>query len=131
MKKNLPFFILLAISLCLNIVLTVRASPIEKAPSMEGTFIEGEATPSDVIYLACDRDGNFTLYRQWEIMSEGIYEAVTETAFCLKNAEGEQIGNAVFSSDDKLCLTSDCLDVMLIMTKIGDTPAYINISKSK
>lgn len=36
---------------------------------------------------------------------------------------------AVFSSDDKLCLIADCLDVMLIMTKIGDTPAYINISK--
>lgn len=129
MKKNLPIIILLTLSVCLNIVLAVFAFPIEKAPSMEGTYTQGEATSSNVIYLACDRDGGFTLYRQGEILSEGIYEEATETAFCLKNAEGEQVGNAVFSPDDKLCLISDCLDVMLIMTKIGDTPAYINISK--
>lgn len=131
MKKNLPFIILLAISLCLNIALTVRAYPNEKAPSMEGTYTLGEAPSQNEICLACDRDGAFTLYRQGEILSEGKYEAVTKTAFYLKNAEDLQIGNAVFTPDDKLCLMADCLDYMAVMTKMDDIPMYINISKSK
>lgn len=82
MKKK-ALIILLAVSLCLNVVLLAIQCMSRRSQPLTGTFLCEGSSHSDGTYLTFDEKGSFTVYRQFDTLFTGTYTADANGVYIL------------------------------------------------
>jgi len=114
---------LLIVVLALILLLLVGFSLRPAEPDPVGTFCDGEQVSPDSRYLTLQTDGSYLLYRQFERLEEGSWEAAQEEdslLLTLRAADGS-IREAALTKSEILRLGEQ------EFRRISDTPTYINV----
>lgn len=127
-KKNsivLVLVIVLTVSLLANgILLGIIFDTSEK--SIVGTYCTNGGKVPDGKYIVFEPNGDYVIYKQFELIEKGRYTAAENHIYTLKQAEsGGEPCNAVFNNSDVIYFSSD--NKVETLSKISDVPTYINL----
>ena len=117
---GITFLISLIAVICLH-----RTNNVE-IPSVIGTFCFGDAVSGARCYVTFEADGNYCIWEQYQILSEGkwnqldeqVVHCISENADVKANVIVTNCGNPVWITPDMRCTA---------LEKISEVPIYINV----
>lgn len=114
----------LALLVAVIVLLGVHFAPA----SFYGTYCTGEQVSSEDLYIVLQKDGSYTLYRQFELLAEGTYQVdrTTDGVSILSLASGGASSTGLAIHGDSVLLLDDSGDSN-VFQKISDTPLFINL----
>ena len=125
MKKK-ALTILLAVSLCLNVVLLTILCMSQRSQPLTGTFLCEGSSHSDGTYLTFDEKGSFTVYRQFDTLFTGTYTADANGVYTL-DGTALSVPYAVYDGRDTVHFFS--VPDAYTYQRISDLPTYVNVEK--
>lgn len=125
MKKR-ALTILLAISLCLNVVLLAIQCINRRSQPLTGTFLCEGSSHTDGTYLTFDEKGSFTVYRQFDTLFTGTYTADANGVYIL-DGTALTVPYAVYDGRDTVHFFS--VADAYTYQRISDLPTYVNVEK--
>lgn len=132
LAKIIKFFFIMAIIFIVILgVIGIRTSRIHEnqlTNHIEGSF-ETLNTMSDTEYLVFTNEHEYILYRQFDLIEQGTYDAenaVNARIYTLRNADNEITGNVILYGKTLYYIKKNSTDVVN-MKKFSDTPTYINL----
>ncbi len=115
---------ILAVSLVINCLqlLTAIGSGQQRAPSPVGTYRTGD------IYIVLDRDGNYCLYRQPEVLEVGVYEPgeMELGQYLVRRTPGGELLGQVFLREDGLYQV-DLEGRVIVFPRVSEVPIFAGI----
>lgn len=125
MKKK-ALIILLAVSLCLNVVLLAILCMSQRSQPLTGTFLCEGSSHSDGTYLTFDEKGSFTVYRQFDTLFTGTYTADANGVYIL-DGTALTVPYAVYDGRNTVHFFS--VPDAYTYQRISDLPTYVNVEK--
>lgn len=125
MKKK-ALIILLAVSLCLNVVLLAIQCINRQNQPLTGTFLCEGSSHTDGTYLTFDEKGSFTVYRQFDTLFTGTYTADANGVYIL-DGTALSVPYAVYDGRDTVHFFS--VPDAYTYQRISDLPTYVNVEK--
>lgn len=125
MKKK-ALIILLAVSLCLNVVLLAILCMNQRSQPLTGTFLCEGSSHSDGTYLTFDEKGSFTVYRQFDTLFTGTYTADANGVYIL-DGTALSVPYVVYDGRDTVHFFS--VPDAYTYQRISDLPTYVNVEK--
>lgn len=125
MKKK-ALTILLAVSLCLNVVLLAILCMSQRSQPLTGTFLCEGSSHTDGTYLTFDEKGSFTVYRQFDTLFTGTYTADANGVYIL-DGTALTVPYAVYDGRDTVHFFS--VPDAYTYQRISDLPTYVNVEK--
>lgn len=125
MKKK-ALIILLAVSLCLNVVLLAILCMSQRSQPLTGTFLCEGSSHSDGTYLTFDEKGSFTVYRQFDTLFTGTYTADANGVYIL-DGTALSVPYVVYDRRDTVHFFS--VPDAYTYQRISDLPTYVNVEK--
>lgn len=125
MKKK-ALIILLAVSLCLNVVLLAILCMSRRSQPLTGTFLCEGSSHSDGTYLTFDEKGSFTVYRQFDTLFTGTYTADANGVYIL-DGTALTVPYVVYDGRDTVHFFS--VPDAYTYQRISDLPTYVNVEK--
>lgn len=125
MKKK-ALIILLAVSLCLNVVLLAILCINRQSQPLTGTFLCEGSSHSDGTYLTFDEKGSFTVYRQFDTLFTGTYTADANGVYIL-DGTALTVPYVVYDGRDTVHFFS--VPDAYTYQRISDLPTYVNVEK--
>lgn len=125
MKKK-ALIILLAVSLCLNVVLLAIQCMSRRSQPLTGTFLCEGSSHTDGTYLTFDEKGSFTVYRQFDTLFTGTYTADANGVYILDGA-ALSVPYVVYDRRDTVHFFS--VPDAYTYQRISDLPTYVNVEK--
>lgn len=125
MKKK-ALIILLAVSLCLNVVLLAIQCMSQRSQPLTGTFLCEGSSHTDGTYLTFDEKGSFTVYRQFDILFTGTYTEDANGVYVLDGTE-LTVPYVVYDGRDTVHFFS--VADAYTYQRISDLPTYVNVEK--
>lgn len=125
MKKK-ALIILLAVSLCLNVVLLAIQCMSRRSQPLTGTFLCEGSSHTDGTYLTFDEKGSFTVYRQFDTLFTGTYTADANGVYIL-DGTALSVPYAVYDGRDAVHFFS--VPDAYTYQRISDLPTYVNVEK--
>lgn len=118
---NWIFGFLLLASIILNI------SQMQDAPeaSVVGTFLHPDEGVTG-LHLVMEWDGEFMLYRQFEVLEVGTYTGLGDGIFYLQSTTSDFSAQIVYRENNYIYLFS-AGQTVLSFHRISDIPTYINV----
>ena len=125
MKKR-ALIILLAVSLCLNVVLLAIQCINRRSQPLTGTFLCEGSSHTDGTYLTFDVKGSFTVYRQFDPLFTGTYTADANGVYIL-DGTALTVPYVVYDGRDTVHFFS--VPDAYTYQRISDLPTYVNVEK--
>lgn len=125
MKKR-TLTILLAVSLCLNVVLLAILCMSRRSQPLTGTFLCEGSSPADGTYLTFDEKGSFTVYRQFDTLFTGTYTADANGVYIL---DGTALTAPYVVYDGRDTVHFFSVPDAYTYQRISDLPTYVNVEK--
>lgn len=125
MKKK-ALIILLAVSLCLNVVLLAIQCMSQRSQPLTGTFLCEGSSLADGTYLTFDEKGTFTVYRQFDTLFTGTYTEDANGVYVLDGTE-LTVPYVVYDGRDTVHFFS--VPDAYTYQRISDLPTYVNVEK--
>lgn len=125
MKKK-ALTILLAVSLCLNVVLLAIQCINRQSQPLTGAFLCEGSSHTDGTYLTFDEKGSFTVYRQFDTLFTGTYTADANGVYIL-DGTALTVPYVVYDGRDTVHFFS--VPDAYTYQRISDLPTYINVEK--
>lgn len=125
MKKK-ALIILLAVSLCLNVVLLAILCMNQRSQPLTGTFLCEGSSHTDGTYLTFDEKGSFTVYRQFDTLFTGTYTEDANGVYVLDGTE-LTVPYVVYDGRDTVHFFS--VPDAYTYQRISDLPTYVNVEK--
>lgn len=125
MKKK-ALTILLAVSLCLNVVLLAILCMSQRSQPLTGTFLCEGSSHTDGTYLTFDEKGSFTVYRQFDTLFTGTYTADANGVYIL-DGTALSVPYVVYDGRDTVHFFS--VPDAYTYQRISDLPTYVNVEK--
>lgn len=125
MKKR-ALTILLAVSLCLNVVLLAIQCMSQRSQPLTGTFLCEGSSHTDGTYLTFDEKGCFTVYRQFDTLFTGTYTADANGVYIL-DGTALSVPYVVYDGRDTVHFFS--VADAYTYQRISDLPTYVNVEK--
>ena len=120
MKKSSVLLALLAVSFCMNLFfLAAWAKKTQEIP-LTGTFSSAPGNSVDgEVYFAVTSDGEYTLYRQFQLLETGRCRSDGNTLYSGSQAVG------YYDLRNTVVLLTD--ETVYILTRTDTIPAYVNV----
>ena len=125
MKKR-ALTILLAVSLCLNVVLLAIQCINRQSQPLIGTFLCEGSSHTDGTYLTFDEKGSFTVYRQFDTLFTGTYTADANGIYIL---DGTALTAPYVVYDGRDTVHFFSVPDAYTYQRISDLPTYVNVEK--
>lgn len=125
MKKK-ALIILLAVSLCLNVVLLAIQCMSQRSQPLTGTFLCEGSSHADGTYLTFDEKGSFTVYRQFDTLFTGTYTEDANGVYIL-DGTALTVPYVVYDGRDTVHFFS--VADAYTYQRISDLPTYVNVEK--
>ena len=119
-KKHTILIVALVLSLTLNLLLLALHPIGTQKKSITGTFSSaGGKGVGGEIYLAVEADGDYTLYRQFQVLKTGSCRVERDVVY----SDAQPMG--YFDQKDTVVLLLD--DTAYSLTRTDSIPVYVNV----
>ena len=119
-KKHTILIVALVLSLSVNLLLLALHAIGTQEKSITGTFSSaGGKGVGGEIYLAVEADGDYTLYRQFQVLKTGSCRVARDVVY----SDAQPMG--YFDQKDTVVLLLD--DTAYSLTRTDSIPVYVNV----
>lgn len=131
-KGTIVILVLLAISFCINIFFITYTCYKNSSASdkpIVGTYCTSNGPSGNGIYFCFERDGNYVIYKQFNVIENGTYKKENNNIYLLKKSGNDKSQYIIYNDNDSIHYV-DSSNNVTYFSRIGDIPTYINVQKS-
>lgn len=123
--------VILALSLCANVVLITLITLEESPKQFVGTYCTGDEKNPTTLYIVFERDGKYVVYKQFEYIETGNYykDGSSNGVYILTMTDSEAKRFVAFNGSDQIYYFNPDNGIT-VFSRISEIAVYINLQST-